>query len=319
VGHLCHLGGMGLFANGAPRRIGISDLNHSEIISAGLANMYTTIPSEALIAPVAAHLEDAARLLRESVPANLQPRLHTIIGDLGVFLGYLSFNTNRPAQAGAYLRWAKDHAREASDKELLTRVLVASGCVQSNIPSGQRTPSRDALKLLQEADDLAKHTSPRLQALVTAHLTEEQAAAENSYGSDEAFARSTEALAIAEPAEPVRHHPCAGADYHSLSNGEGLDGYRGVSEVLLERSDQATETLTTALERTQAPRRQVVILTDLGEALSQQGEPDESCARLGQAHTICKDHHFPLGVQRIFGVRERFPKHFAGLACAGVG
>jgi hypothetical protein len=77
------LGGVGLFANGAPRRIGANDLNHLEIVSAGLANMYTTIPSEALINPVAAHLEDATRLLRESVPSNQRSRLHTIIGDLG--------------------------------------------------------------------------------------------------------------------------------------------------------------------------------------------------------------------------------------------
>lgn len=308
------LGGVGLL-NGAPRRIGTSNLHHLEVVSAGLVDMYTTVPSDALIAPVAAHLEDTTGLLRESIPSNLRPRLYTLIGDLGVFLGYLSFNTNRPAQASAYLSLAKDHAREAGDTTLLTRVLAASGCVNSNIPNGWGTRSKEALTLVGEANDLAGQASPQLQALVAAHLAEEQAAAKNAYGSDEAFARSQEALAIAEHAEPEEHQPCAVADYHSLSHGEGIDGYQGVRQVLLRRSKQATETLTNALARTQAPRRQAVILTDLGEAFSQQDEPDESCAHLGQAHTICQSHHFPLGIQRIYGVRERFPKHFAGLAC----
>jgi hypothetical protein len=310
------LGGVGLFANGAPRRIGANDLNHLEVVSAGLANMYSTIPSEALINPVAAHLEDATRLLRESMTWNQRLRLHTIIGDLGVFLGYLSFNGDRPAQARAYLSTAEDHANEANDPKLLARVLVATSWTYSNVTTGgQREPSQEALTRLQRADHLAKHASPILKTLVTAHLAEELAVAKKPYESDEAFARSQEAFAVAERAEPARHQPCAVADYHSLSNGEGLDGYQGARQILLGRGTHATETLVSALKRTQAPRRKAIILADLAEALSQQDEPDESCSRLGQAHAFCQDHHYPLGSQRIFGIRERFPKHFANLGC----
>ncbi|MGH8903663.1 MAG: hypothetical protein ACRDYA_18825 [Egibacteraceae bacterium] len=278
--------------------------------------MYATIPSEVLMSPVAAHLEDATRLLRESIPSNQLPSLHTIIGDLGVLLGYLSFNGERPAQARAYLSAAEDHATEANDPELLARVLVAMGWTYSNVTTGgQREPSQEALTRLQRADRLTKQVSPMLKTLVTAHLAEEQAVAKKPYGSDEAFARSREAFAIAEQAEPARHHPCAVADYHSLSNGEALDGYQGVRELLLGRGEQAIDTLASALERTRAPRRQAVILADLGDALSQRGEPDEACARLGRAHTICSAHDYPLGAQRIVGVRERFPERFAGLDC----
>lgn len=309
------VGGAVLLSNGSPRRIGASDLAHVEAVSAGLADMYTTVPSEALIGPVGAHLEDATRLLRESVPSVHLPWLHTLIGDLGVFLGYLSFNERRLAQAKAYLGLAKGHAREAGNTELLARVSVASGCASSNIASGQRAPSQDALKLLEEADGLARRASPRLQALAIAHLSEERAVAEKPYGSDEAFARSQEAFAVSERAEPAPHHPCAVADYYSLSNGEGLAGYQGIREVLLGRGEQAAETLTAALGKTQAPRRRVVILADLGEALVQQDEPDESCDRLSQGYAMCQAHHFPFGVQRIVGVRLRFPRRFAGLDC----
>lgn len=77
------IGGIMSAPNGAPRRIGISDVNHIDTVSAGLARMYKSIPSGALIDSVAAHLENATRMLRESVPSGELPRLHTMVGTWG--------------------------------------------------------------------------------------------------------------------------------------------------------------------------------------------------------------------------------------------
>lgn len=315
TGTFVPLSGVPLLRNGSPHCIGTSTLTHLQTVSAGLAGLYATVPADALIGPAAGHLEEATHLLRESMLPSQRQQLHTIIGDLGVFLGYLSFNTHRPAQASAYFHLAEDHAREADDHELLVRAMVASSCVHSNIANGQRLPSQAARTILEHADDLVRQVTPRLQALVTVHLAEERAASRDERETHEALSRSEQAFAVAEDDVSVGYHPCAVADYHSLSNGEGLDGYRGVCEILLGRGERATDILTNAFTRTHAPRRQSIILTDLAEAFSQQDEPHESCARLDQAYLICQEHYFPLGVQRIFGVRARFPESFTGLDC----
>ncbi|MGH8903418.1 MAG: hypothetical protein ACRDYA_17535, partial [Egibacteraceae bacterium] len=96
---------------------------------------------------------------------------------------------------------------------------------------------------------------------------------------------------------------------------EGLDGFRGICDILLGRPERAADALTSALAHVSWPRRQAIILTDLGAALMGQDELPEASARLIEAHTVCVDHDYPMGLQRIYGVREQFDKKYAGLAC----
>jgi hypothetical protein len=93
-----------------------------------------------------------------------------------------------------------------------------------------------------------------------------------------------------------------------------LDGFRGISDVLLGRNASAIHTLFAALAGASAPtRRRACILTDLGDALAGDGQPEEASARLIEARMICVDHDYAMGLQRIRGVRARFKPIYADL------
>ncbi|MGH3922840.1 MAG: hypothetical protein ACRDTT_08235, partial [Pseudonocardiaceae bacterium] len=102
---------------------------------------------------------------------------------------------------------------------------------------------------------------------------------------------------------------------HAQFMNEGLDGFRGICDILLGRHARAADVLTGVFAHAGSPGRHAVILTDLGAALMGLGEFAEASARLAQAHRVCTKHDRPMGLQRIYGVREQFPKLSAGLAC----
>jgi transcriptional regulator with XRE-family HTH domain len=288
-------------------------LDHLEAVSAGFAGMYAAVPSVALIGPVAAHLEDATRLLNLSMSPGQRQRLQTRIAEITLLVGRLATNAHRPAQASAHYQLAEQHAREAENHALLAAALTEQSHLHSTINSGVRQPSSEAIKRLEQAHFLAsKHAPAITQAWTAARLAEERACAHEVTGTEKAFERAQRMLGVAErEALPVS---CSTAHYSTLHT-EGLDGFRGICDILLRRPERATEVLTNALEHSRTPRRQTIILADLGTALIGQGELPEGSARLIQAHTLCTEHDYLEGLRRIYGVRNQFPQHCAGLAC----
>ncbi|MGH8898096.1 MAG: helix-turn-helix domain-containing protein [Egibacteraceae bacterium] len=295
--------------------IGDSTLAHLNAVTTALASSFKTVPSAVLLGPVTAHLENACRLLRASMRQGHQRKLHAIIADVAAFAGRLSFNGHKPGQASALYGLAQEHARQAGNPALLAEVLVGSSKLHSATPHGERLRSKDALDLLEEADRLAaRYAAPIVRARITARLTEERAAGNDASGSDEAFERAQRALAEAQT------DGFTGSGFHSLTgvyaecHESYLDGFRGISDVLLGRNGIAVGSLSVALAGASAPtRRRACILTDLGDALAGDGHPEEGARRLVEAHTICVDHDYAMGLQRIRGVRARFEPSCASL------
>lgn len=307
--------GEGWAWNRSLRRVDDRTLDHLEAASAGFVGMYPTVPPGVLIGPVAAHLEDATRLLKLSMWSPQRQRLQAAIAEIALLVGNLAVNAHRPAQASAYFRLAKDHAREAEDHALLALVFSAQSFLRSATPSGERSPSPEAIKLLEQADILASRYAPAIVRTETAaRLAEERACADNAKDAEQAFERAQRALGHAE--REALSVSCSTAAFHDLFMNEGLDGFRGICDILLNRHAHAIEVLTSALAHASAPGRQATILTDLGAALMGLDEPSEASARLIQAHTLCVDHDLPMGTQRVYGVREQFSNRYAGLACA---
>lgn len=56
-------------------------------------------------------------------------------------------------------------------------------------------------------------------------------------------------------------------------------------------------------------------LADIALAWVVQGEPEQACQDLQHALDFALDAGYAMGVERIRGVRDRFPKLWAGLAC----
>jgi hypothetical protein len=161
---------------------------------------------------------------------------------------------------------------------------------------------------------LARRHAPAIaQAWTAARLAEERACAREAKGTEEAYEHAEGALERAKgEALPVS---CSTVNYHALLTGEGLDGFRGMCDILLDHPGRAATVLTSALAHASWPRRQAIILTDLGAALLGQGEYPEASTRLIEAHTLCVDHEYPMGLQRIYGVRDQLNQKHASLAC----
>ncbi|MGH8896562.1 MAG: hypothetical protein ACRDZ4_05925, partial [Egibacteraceae bacterium] len=297
------------------RRVDDRTLDHLEVVSAGLVGMYATSPPGVLIGPVAAHLEDATRLLTLAMSPPQRKRLHAGIAEIALGVQGLAHSAHRPAQASAYCQLAEDHAREAEDHALLARVFSAQSFLCSATPGGGRSPSPESIRLLQRADTLArKHAPAVVQIDIAARLAEEQACAHEAKDTEQAYEHAQGALERAKGEAPP---PSSSAvvHLHAQFMSEGLDGFRGICDILLGRHARAADVLTGALTHANAPGRQATILTDLGAALMGQGEYPEASARLIEARTVCTKHDRPMGLQRVYGVRDQFPPGSVDLAC----
>ncbi|MGH8904406.1 MAG: helix-turn-helix domain-containing protein, partial [Egibacteraceae bacterium] len=260
VGAAAPAGGAGGLWSDGLRRVDDRTLDHLEAVSAGLVGMYATSSPGVLGGPVAAHLEDATRLLVLAMSPPRRQRLQAGIAEIALLVGNLAHSAHRPAQASGHFQFAERHAREAEDQALLAAALTAQSGLLSTTISGGRSPSPEALVLLVQADALASRHAPAItQAWTAARLAEEQACAhDDANGGAEAFDRAQRALERARlEALPVS---CSTAQYHALLTDEGLDGFRGICDILLGRPERAADALTSALAHVSWPRRQAIIL-----------------------------------------------------------
>jgi tetratricopeptide (TPR) repeat protein/DNA-binding XRE family transcriptional regulator len=300
--------------NGVPSSIEASTLRSLEAVSAGLAGMYATVPSGALVAPALGHLEDATRLLKSSMESDHRQRLHALIAEIALLAGYLNANDHKPASSHAHFRLAEDHARHAENQTLLAQVFAAQGSLHSSRSTGGREPCRDALDLLEQADKLARRFAPPIvQAWIAGQLALERAVNGDVYGVEEAMQRAERALGRAL-VEALPLSPST-ADYYLLWSQECFDSFRGGCEVRLNRPGRAVIALTKALEYATGPRRPAILLANLGDVLAQDKRPEEACLHLTDAFKACQAQEYTAGYQFVFGVRDRFPKELIGLAC----
>ncbi len=300
--------------NGVPSSIGANTLSSLEAVSTGLADMYATIPSGALIPPTLGHLEDATRLLQTSMQSQHRSRLHALIAEIALFTGFLNDNAYKPGQSQAHFRLAEDHAAQAGNQALLAQALAAQGCLQSSRSNGGREPSRDALALLEQADELARCSAPPIiQAWIAGQLALELAINGNASRAEEALERAEHALhaAIGESL-PLS---AATADYYLLWSEERLDPFRGSCEKLLNRPERAIAALTSAIEHTKAPRRPAILLAGLGDVMAQNQRPEEACFHLTGALKAGTAHDYTASRRLLFGIRSRFPKEYARFDC----
>ncbi|MGH8903417.1 MAG: hypothetical protein ACRDYA_17525 [Egibacteraceae bacterium] len=256
VGAAAPAGGAGGLWSDRLRRVDDRTLDHLEAVSAGLVGMYATVPPSVLIGPVAAHLEDATRLLVLAMSSPQRQRLQAGIAEIALGVQGLAHSAHRPAQASAYGQLAEDHAREAEDHALLARVFSAQSFLRSATPSGGRSPSPEAVRLLQQADTLArKHAPAVVQIDIAARLAEEHACTREAKDSEKAYEHAQGALERAKGEAPPASSSAV-VYLHAQFVSEGLDGFRGICDILLGRQARATDVLIGALAHANAPGRQ---------------------------------------------------------------
>jgi hypothetical protein len=100
------LAGVDLLWNGLLTEVSTTSLSSFEDIGTVLASKYNGSPSHILLGSVAGHLEKASALLRTAAMQPIQrQRLESVVADAAIFVGVLSMQTSRLAQADAHFGW----------------------------------------------------------------------------------------------------------------------------------------------------------------------------------------------------------------------
>jgi hypothetical protein len=242
--------GVDVLWNGLLTEISTTSLNSLEDIGATLASKYNTSPSSMLLGSVTGHLEKASGLLRTATMKPVQrQRLQSVVADAAIFVGVLSMQTGKLAQADAYFGLAKKMARQASNMALLAQVLAEEALLDyyQRSPDKANDDPRPRIDLLEEAQTLAKrHAPPIVQMAINGWLAEDKAVAKDGYGADVALEQSRVALEKAKLEGGVGTGFCSSVGYYS-EYGEGeLEGFRGSVELALKRPS-VTSTFETVL------------------------------------------------------------------------
>lgn len=94
------LAGVDLLWNGLLTEVSNTSLSSLEDVTTVLGAEYNTSPSHTLLGSVTGHLEKASGLLRSAAMKPIQrQRLESIVADAAIFVGVLSRNTGKLAQA----------------------------------------------------------------------------------------------------------------------------------------------------------------------------------------------------------------------------
>ncbi|MGH8905566.1 MAG: helix-turn-helix domain-containing protein [Egibacteraceae bacterium] len=274
-----------------------------------LASLHPLTRLDDLLDLVSPAADTLLRLLRRPMSSTDRSRLEVVTVGACAQAGMLAFGIGDWSEARHHFALAQNLAHESADATLVAQSLAVASMLCSSIPSGGWVVGRDrrSVKLLRAA--LRQDDS---LAWVHQWLAEELAAVDE----ERAFRESLEAaerFSSQRPSQRDRHGffaryftPVVGAEDLARSTGTGL--------VRLGRGEEALAELTKTLDRL-GPRGRAVVLAETASAWVIQGEPEQACRDLQHALDLALDAGYTMGVERIRGVRARFPKPWAELAC----
>ncbi len=268
-----------------------------------LASLHFTARPDVLLGLVAKQADMATRLLDQSPSTAMRRRVERVAVGLCTQAGSLTFLSGDRVVARRCFALARTVADDSGDDTLRAEALTFGSTLYSPIPSGGCSgDTRLSVAMLQEATNRLGTEMPDFRALAHRWLGQELAAA----GHERGF---SEAMEIAERlADKPGHGDGRGiaARYAAVLNSDGAARDEGVGYVLLGRAEQAVE----ALSEVQAegnPRRKATVLIELAAARVLQDEPEQACEELSQALNLAIASGYAMGVERVRGVRSRFP------------
>jgi hypothetical protein len=312
------VGGESLVWSAGLPRISTAALNGFEDITTVLASKYNTSSPHILLGSVTGHLEGVTAALKNSVmEPNHRQRLESIVADVSLFVGALSMHSGKLAQADAHLELAERMANQAGNMTLLAGTYAQQALLHyySQAPGGQHDNPKDRIELLEQADQLAGRYAPAIiQMATSAWLAEDKALAKDGYGADQALERSRSALHKAQIEGAVGSGFTSSAGHFSGWDEDRFEGLRGGVEVSLGRKT-AIDTITTSLRFKTQPRWRASGLVDLAIALIAHKQPEETCARLIEAHTIGRSQGSATILHHVFSARAQMPRTWNSLRC----
>lgn len=265
---------------------------------------YPHVDAAELLPPVRAHLDVLAGWLSEPMTPRLRAGLGSLVAETAAMAGWAALTLDLRADAWSSFALGRDAARDAGDEVLHAQILGSLASLHSGISRGRPTGSRVAVRTLEEAAARARSAPALTRAWLSARLSEERAAIGDAAGARHDFSTAEDAYSASDAEDPAPGF--FGADGFLSVWGEAcLSGYRGIGHVLLGQGDQAVPVLVSTLDQTPDVRQQVVVLADLAAAWTLAGEQEEACRIATRALDLAASAGYPLGVERVRGVRHR--------------
>ncbi len=260
--------------HGVARQPRVERLEHQAEIYRHLYHGAST-PSD-LLTLARDHLDDAVHLMRDLSDGELKRRVLRTRSEVAALAGRLAFfDLRRPTEARGYYGLAHESATQAGDDLLAAAALGHLAF----LPAAEGNASA-AVDYLGGAAQHARRTGvPLVQSWISAVESEVLTPAHPA-GTLRALEQATALLTRpADAASP------AWFDYYS---GDRLDGFRGRALLQLGRSDEARESLTSALRGLGpgAVKQRAVFLFDIAAShLGDISDVDRACALAGDAAT----------------------------------
>ncbi len=292
----------------ADRGVDSSLVSGHEHLADTIAMAHRMVRPDILVTPVTKHADELLTLLDRPLSPVDRVRLNAVTAAVCAHAGTLSFGLDDPVRARRYFSLARDVADDSDDDVLHAQALGVSSAVHSSLPRGGRggNPPR-AIAMLSEAVDCAVQADAHTRSWLNRWLALELAAIGDEHGFNFHMGRFEDALA-----EPIYDGKGYFGRAHNGSFGvdeERLYADMGLGLMLLGKADAADSLLARALTP-KAARWGIfhsTILTDTAATRVLQDEPEAACDILSQALDTALAAGCPMGVQRVRGVRARFP------------
>ncbi|MGH8904918.1 MAG: hypothetical protein ACRDYA_25345, partial [Egibacteraceae bacterium] len=270
-----------------------------------LAALYRTKCADALVDQATLHADTLDRLLDRPMADSDRRRLETVAVAQCAQAGILAWVLTDYPTARRYFALARSLAHDSGNPTLRAQALAIASTLHSPIPSsGRRGDSDRAVRLLRRA---VHHDGTH--DWMHSWLAHELAFAHDERG----FFQEVEA---AERLSGRSGHT-DGRGFFARFNAavpQMASANIGVGLVLLGRAGEGIDLVRPALALPW-PRLQVGMLGHTATARVLQDEPEQTCADLHRALDLSADAGYPLGVERVLGVRDRFPDPWADLPC----
>jgi hypothetical protein len=292
-------------------RVDAGLLDSHERLARSLAAEYQAGDPRVVVPAALAHADDVLGLWRR--PTSDRRRLEALVVGVNARAGLWAFFEGDLRAAHKHLLAAWGLAAAGGEPGLLAQAMTASSVLYSGLHAGGGGGEpQEAVALLDQAGELAVYADPHTRLWVATWRADEVVAA----GDLRASRASVDAASQAR--ELLDDDPDVGGWTGILVYGlEGrLQTVRANLSALEGRFTDAEDELGVVLRAAlESDRGQARALTRIGRVRVRASEPDGACEALSAGLDLAEPAGYAMGVERVRGVRARFPKPWAALSC----
>ncbi|MGH8904829.1 MAG: hypothetical protein ACRDYA_24880, partial [Egibacteraceae bacterium] len=290
-------------------RVDAGLLDSYERVARSLAADMLAGDARAVVPTAVANANDAFGLLHR--PVADRARLEALVVGVNARVGLWAFHDGDLRAAWKHLLVAWGLAAESGDLGLLAQAIGMSSVLYSTHSGCCGGDPEQAIELLDQASALTVHADPHTRLWVPIWRADEAAAV----GDARACRASLDAADRAR--EFLGDDPDAGGRIGYLVYGleQQLESVRANLSALAGRFADAERTLDAVLRSAVTDRHRVIVLAQTGRVRTKAGEPDGACEALVAGLDLAEPAGYTMGVERLRGVRDRFPKPWKTLSC----